>query len=981
MCVAETDIRTDPTHAGCHQTTRRMFLFCSLFVLTALRYECSSQALASPSCPPLCHCEEDGILLWVDCSELGLATVPDNLSPLTSYLDLSMNNIDDLQPNSFEGLHFLEELRLSGNHLAQIPVEVFTGLYNLKVLMLQNNQLKRLPSEALWDLPNLQSLRLDANLISDIPPNSFEGLQSLRHLWLDDNALTQIPVQALNKLPSLQAMTLALNKIAYIPDSAFANLSSLVVLHLHNNNIQSLGKNCFDGLHSLETLDLNYNDLDEFPIAIRTLSKLQELGFHNNNIKTIPEKAFVGNPLLQTIHFYDNPIQFVGKSAFQYLPKLHTLSLNGANEIKEFPDLKGTTSLEILTLTRAGITSLPRGLCQQLPNLRVLELSYNQIHILPSFHNCQKLEEIGLQHNRITEIRADTFRQLMALRSLDLSWNDIAFIHFDAFSSLRSLKKLDLTFNQLSSLPLNGLSGLTHLKLKGNMALSKSFSEESFPKLRVLEMPFAYQCCAYASCKNNHKQLNLWDADATIRDDEDGQKRAMGVFPIQPESNYYLHMDDFQLDVEDPKLHPSIQCTPAPGPFNPCEYLFESWIIRLGVWGIVLISVVCNGLVITTIYASPSYLSPVKFVIGLIAGANMLTGLYSGTLAIVDAMTFGQFAKHGAEWETGMGCRITGFVSVFASEASILFLTLAAVQCSISVSCVRAYGKSPSFTSVKFAAFCCTILSFSAAALPLCSVGEFGTTPLCLPSPVPGGKSSTLGFMVALIMMNTLCFLVITGTYTKLYCDLMKGEFDSIWDCAMIKHVAWLIFTNCILYCPVAFLTFSSLLNLFLISPDVIKSILLVVLPLPACLNPLLYLLFNPHFKEDLRMLRECKWQKRCQSKQTSHDSLSSEDVDKQSCDSTLALMTFADNEIILDPSESLGMLSGHHQMMHAYPFPPVTLIPCQQRKDKEENCSTQQSCLTDEELLIASEKTEQAHNNIQISFYPTKGPSFTSNV
>lgn len=96
-------------------------------------------------------------------------------------------------------------------------------------------------------------------------------------------------------------------------------------------------------------------------------------GFHNNNIRVIPERAFVGNPLLQTMwvsshhhdlpavelttlcisnksivkmsrstaelvhiskssswnsplsHFYENPIQFVGRSAFQFLPQLHTL--------------------------------------------------------------------------------------------------------------------------------------------------------------------------------------------------------------------------------------------------------------------------------------------------------------------------------------------------------------------------------------------------------------------------------------------------------------------------------------------------------------------------------------------------------------------------------------------------------------------------------------------------------------------------------
>uniref|UniRef100_H3B601 Leucine rich repeat containing G protein-coupled receptor 6 n=2 Tax=Latimeria chalumnae TaxID=7897 RepID=H3B601_LATCH len=893
--------------------------------------------------------------------------------------DLSMNYIGELQPNTFHRLHLLKELRLSGNHLTRIPGRVFAGLFNLKVLMLQNNQLKTVPSEALRDLTNLQSLRLDANIISEVPENSFEGLRSLRHLWLDDNALTDIPVRALNNLPALQAMTLALNRIHRIPDNAFQNLSSLVVLHLHNNQIQSLGQSCFDGLHSLETLDLNFNDLAEFPVSIRTLGKLQELGFHSNNIKAIPEKAFVGNPLLQTIHFYDNPIQFVGKSAFQYLPKLHTLSLNGATEIQDFPDLKGTTSLEILTLTRVGIHTLPRGLCQQLPNLRVLELSHNQITQLPSFHKCQKLEEIGLQHNRLREIQADTFQQLYSLRTLDLSCNNIEFIHPDAFSSLRSLTKLDLTDNKLSALPMVGLSGLMHLKLKGNLALSEPFAEESFPKMRVLEMPYAYQCCEYGACKN-YKPSSQWGGMEADSDDENIHKRTMGLFAGHADNHYDLDLEELQLETEDSKLHPSIQCTPSPGPFKPCDHLFDSWVVRLGVWVIVVASVICNALVILTVFASPGYLSPVKFVIGSIAGANMLTGIDSGVLAFVDALTFGQFAKYGAKWETGLGCKAAGFVSVFASEASILFLTLAAVQCSISVSCVRAYGKSPSFSSVKVAALCCVVWSTTAATLPLFSVGEYGTTPLCLPSPLPDGKLSSLGFTVALVMMNTLCFLVITGTYIKLYCDLLKGEFDTIWDCAMIKHVAWLIFTNCLLYCPMAFLTFSSLLNLFQISPEVIKSILLVVLPLPACINPLLYLLFNPHFKDDLQLLRQ-----KGSCKEDDVNSFTSEETEKSSYDSTQALVTFSGMDMVFDTTEAIGVLQRPPQVLEPYGFPSVTLVPCQQRTGtggQERDFSSRHSCLTDEELLIASESTEAAHSSIQVSFCPSAKPhSYTSHL
>ncbi|XP_061114876.1 leucine-rich repeat-containing G-protein coupled receptor 6 isoform X2 [Conger conger] len=851
------------------------------------------------ACPPPCQCQEDGLLLLVDCSELGLSAAPSDLSPLTSYLDLSMNNISELQPNAFHNLHFLGELRLSGNHLRDIPKQVFTGLYNLKVLMLQNNQIEHLPSEAPWDLPNLLSLRLDANLISEVPERTFLGLHSLRHLWLDDNALTEIPIRALNNLPALQAMTLALNRIRHIPDAAFRNLSSLVVLHLHNNMIQTLGKNCFEGLHSLETLDLNYNDLQEFPVAIRTLAKLQELGFHNNNIKAIPERAFVGNPLLQTIHFYENPIQFVGKSAFQFLPKLHTLSLNGATEIREFPDLKGTTSLEILTLTRAGLTSLPWSLCQQLPSLRVL----------------------GLQHNLIREIEASTFQQLSSLRSLDLSWNRIETIHHDAFASLQSLVKLDLTENLLSILPLQGLGGLTHLKLKGNLALSGAFTEEDFPKMRVIEMPYAYQCCVYGACNNNYKVASQWDLEQTGNEEEELHKRTIALFPIHTDTNYDLDMEEFQMEVEDSKLQTSIQCTPTPGPFKPCDYMFDSWVVRLGVWAIALVSLVGNSLLIVTVFASPGYLSPVKFVIGSIGGANLLTGLCSGTLALVDALTFGEFSRHGARWETGPGCQATGFLSVFAAEASILFLTLAAVQCSVSVSCVRAYGKSPSFSSVRAAALCCVALSLAVGALPLFRVAEYGSSPLCLPSPLPEGRPSTLGFMVALIMMNTLCFLVITGTYIKLYWDLIKGEFDSIWDCAMIKHVAWLIFTNCLLYCPVAFLTFSSLLGLFPVGEEVIKSVLLVLMPLPASLNPLLYLLFNPHFKEDIRLL----WRRWHSAREETLDSFVSGETEKSSYDSTQALVSFSDMDALFEGAalpklEPVGC------------SPCVPLIPCQQQ-------------------------------------------------
>uniref|UniRef100_A0A8C3QR94 Leucine rich repeat containing G protein-coupled receptor 5 n=1 Tax=Cyanoderma ruficeps TaxID=181631 RepID=A0A8C3QR94_9PASS len=859
-------------------TTRaaRVLLLLLLLCPPGLRRGARGGGQRPRGCPAPCRCELDGVLLRADCSDRGLTAVPANLSVFTSYLDLSMNNITKLPSNPVHNLRFLEELRLAGNGLTYIPKGAFAGLFSLKVLMLQNNQLRQVPSEALQNLRSLQSLRLDANHINYVPPNCFNGLVSLRHLWLDDNSLTEIPVHAFRSLPALQAMTLALNKIHYIPDYAFGNLSSLVVLHLHNNRIYSLGKKCFDGLHSLETLDLNYNSLDEFPTAIRTLTNLKELGFHSNNIKSIPERAFVGNPSLITIHFYDNPIQLVGKSAFQHLPELRTLTLNGASQLTEFPDLTGTTSLESLTLTGAQITSLPKSACDQLPNLQVL----------------------------------------------DLAWNKIKIIHPNAFSSLPSLIKLDVSSNLLSSFPVTGLHGLTHLKLTGNHALQSLITSENFPELKVMEMPYAYQCCAFGACENHYRISSHWNKDDNSSIDDFHRKDA-GLLQIQDERDF----EDFFLDFEeDLKSHHSVQCSPSPGPFKPCDHLFGSWLIRIGVWTIVGLTFICNALVCATVFRSPLYMSSIKLLIGLIAIVNALMGLASGVLASVDASTFGSFAQYGAQWESGIGCQITGLLSIFASEASIFLLTLAALERAFSVKHATKFETKSSIASIKIAISFCFMLALIIAVIPLLTGSEYGVSPLCLP--LPFGESTAMGYMVALVLLNSLCFLVMTVAYTKLYCSLEKGELDNIWDCSMVKHIALLLFTNCILYCPVAFLSFSSLLNLTFISPEVIKSILLVIVPLPACLNPLLYILFNPHFKEDLGSLRKQTliWRR---SKHASLISVNSEDIEKQSCDSTQALVTFTSASISYDMPTSSSLMPPSYQMTEGCNISSVAFVPC----------------------------------------------------
>ncbi|XP_078405673.1 leucine-rich repeat-containing G-protein coupled receptor 4 [Cetorhinus maximus] len=890
-----------------------------------------SENVAAP-CPAVCRCEGDGgAALRVDCSGRGLTTVPQGLSIFTFFLDTSMNNITELQPDSFQKLPYLEELRLAGNDLSYIHPEALSDLYQLKVLMLQNNQLKTVPSEALKGLSTLQSLRLDANHITSVPEDSFEGLVQLRHLWLDDNSLTEVPIQQLSKLPSLQALTLALNKITHIPNFAFANLSSLVVLHLHNNKIDTIDIHCFDGLDNLETLDLNYNNLMEFPEAIKSLRNLKELGFHSNNIAVIPDKAFSGNPLLRTIHLYDNPISSVGISAFQNLSELQSLTLTGTR-----------------------ISKIPPDLCQQLKMLRFLDLSYNQIEELPSFQGCSALEEISLKRNEIKEIKTDTFQGLGSLHLLDLSKNQISTIHKNALISLTELTNLDLSSNQLSYFPTAGLKGLNQLKLSGNAGLKELLIAEDLPKLRTLMVPYAYQCCAFS----NSDTEGLKNQEASIP-------------PLEKKTGQSI---DDEIKNEEAKIQPTVHCTPSSGAFKPCQHLLGSWMIRLTVWFIFLVALIFNILVIVTTFASSAPLSSAKLFVGLIAAANLLMGIYTGTLTILDSVSWGNFARFGAWWETGSGCKVAGFLAMVSSEASIFFLTLASFERTMTTRDLIKKGKSHRLMHFQIAAAFAVLAAAVIACLPWFHIGEFSASPLCLPFPT--GESPSLGYTVTLVLLNSIAFLLMAVIYTKLYCNLEKEDLAENSQSSMIKHVAWLIFTNCIFFCPVAFFSFAPLISAISISPEIMKSVTLIFFPLPACLNPVLYVFFNPRFKEDWNML---KWRPKQKDKSVAVT------VNTQSSCVTpeffydCGMYTHLQGNItVCDCCESLLLTkpSTCKHLVKSQSCPALAVVPCQRPNGYWSDCGTQSahSEYADEGDSFVSDSSDQVQACGRACFYQSRG-------
>ncbi|KAG9475748.1 hypothetical protein GDO78_003912 [Eleutherodactylus coqui] len=658
-----------------------------------------------------------------------------------------------------------------------------------------------------------------------------------------------------------------------------------------------------------------------------------------------------------------NNITKLPEGAFKGLPYLVELRLD-ANHIVSVPDdsFEGLVQLRHLWLDDNSLTEVPVRPLGNLPSLQALTLALNKITHIPdyAFSNLSSLVVLHLHNNKIKTLGPHCFDGLDSLEALDLSRNSISRIHHDAFSTLASISKLDLSFNQLSSFPPGGLHGLTQLKLTGNPTFRDSLSAKDFLKLQSVSVPYAYQCCAFSAC----------DSYMTSPAEDDGSKYQKLLLDHEKGA-----IEDYMIS-EEVKDHVQtvVHCNPSTGAFKPCEFLLGSWMIRLTVWFIFLLAVIFNVIVIMTMFASCSTMSSSKLFIGLIAICNLFMGIYTGILTVLDTASWGQFAEFGIWWETGSGCKVAGFLAIFSSESAIFFLTLAAIERSLSAKDIIKKEKSQHLKKFQIASVVALFLAIAAGCLPLFHVGEFSSSPLCLPFPT--GETPSLGFTVTLVLLNSLAFLVMVITYTKLYCTLEKEDLSENAESSMIKHVAWLIFTNCIFFCPVAFFSFAPLITAISITPEIMKSVTLIFFPLPACLNPVLYVFFNPKFKEDWKLLRWHLAKKRgsvavatsaqrgCVTQDFYYDFGMYSHLQ-----GNYAVCDYCESVLLKNPPPCKHLIKSHS-------CPTLAVVPCHRSENYWSDIGTQSahSDCADEEDSFVSDSSDQVQACGRACFYQSRG-------
>ncbi|KAM9325633.1 asporin [Gastrophryne carolinensis] len=233
-----------------------------------------------PSCPFGCQC----YLRVVQCSDLGLSSVPNRIPRDTKLLDLQNNKIKEIKEKDLQGLSDLSALFLNNNKLYKVDPKAFQSTKKLRRLYLSHNQLTDIPS----NLPkSLAEIRIHDNKVKKVQKDSFKGMTSLHVLEMSANPLENEGIEpgAFEGL-TVYHVRIAEAKLTSVPKGL---PSSIYELHLDHNKIQSIELEDFIRYKELQRLGLGHNKIKEVENgSLAYIPKIREIHLENNKLKRIP---------------------------------------------------------------------------------------------------------------------------------------------------------------------------------------------------------------------------------------------------------------------------------------------------------------------------------------------------------------------------------------------------------------------------------------------------------------------------------------------------------------------------------------------------------------------------------------------------------------------------------------------------------------------------------------------------------------------
>ena len=288
-------------------------------------------------------------------------------------------------------------------------------------------------------------------------------------------------------------INLASSNIQRIDGQPFENLTQLSNLNLESNQLDDRSLKAFGKKGAFHRLQLSHNNMQHVPnLPSERFPDLRGLEMENNSVIEIRSQDLQNMSKLTSLTLRDNNISYIEENAFADTVDLIFLDLDNL-KLKHLPTRMHLPNMHIFHIKYGLLESLPEDICQQFPNLQIIEAEHNQITRLPSFKGCRRMESLYFSHNNLTTIDHDTLYQLFYLRLLQLDYNRIENLTEGIFRDTGNLEYLHLQGNNLTSLPKDLFKNTTlliHLDLSHNQleTLDNEMFLNNAKHLSILEL-------------------------------------------------------------------------------------------------------------------------------------------------------------------------------------------------------------------------------------------------------------------------------------------------------------------------------------------------------------------------------------------------------------------------------------------------------------------------------------------------------------
>ncbi|BES93789.1 Leucine Rich Repeat [Nesidiocoris tenuis] len=199
------------------------------------------------------------------------------------YVDLSWNDLIDIENHTFAGIDELEKLNVSYCSLQRITSQHLRGRTLIKLLDLSGNPLLPRSKDFLAVVNGsldrgTHSIHLSRMQLRDfeIPPDLFFNAKHLSYLDLSDNILVELP----RFPPSLSVLDISDNFFTILKKGPFQNSTGLTYLIAHDNKeLVEIDEDAFRHMENLFKISLAGNKKLEFIP--------NDVFFHNHNLRHV----------------------------------------------------------------------------------------------------------------------------------------------------------------------------------------------------------------------------------------------------------------------------------------------------------------------------------------------------------------------------------------------------------------------------------------------------------------------------------------------------------------------------------------------------------------------------------------------------------------------------------------------------------------------------------------------------------------------